>query len=93
MFELSKVKEQLLMWRKLHWNRFVWNCRPYNLWYNDVGNPYLYAQGKERTAREDWAHSYVNLFVEFQRDTAYLVGHITMLIPPALIIGGIVWLS
>lgn len=31
--------------------------------------------------REDISHAYVNLFVEFWRETAYLGGHIVALIP------------
>lgn len=83
-FEPSRVREDFTDWRYLHWNRFVFDINPYNLWYN-LENPYDLS-GKKRTARQDITHSYVNLFVEGVRSSSYLVGHgLAVLFPFAVL--------
>jgi len=78
-FETDHVREDFRPFVDFHWPRFLWNLNPRNLW-ADEPNPYDLP--KMRGARSDLGHSYVNLFVEGWRASAYLVGHILAVAVP-----------
>jgi len=75
-FEMQKVKHLLKNWYNMSCARFGHNIDLKNLW-NNTPNPY---DEKLRGARQDLSHSYVDLFVELIRATAYLQGHVIALL-------------
>jgi hypothetical protein len=89
-FEPSKVARAWSTYRDTVLPRFLFNIKPGNLWYNE---PNPYDLPKMRPAREDLGHSYVDLFVEGIRASAYGVGHLLAVLAPfglLAIIGAIV---
>jgi len=69
-FEIKKVSNNLRNWWFFSMGRFRFNL---NNLVSNAPNPY---DQKLRPARTDLSHSYVDLFVELTRSSAYLIGHV-----------------
>lgn len=79
-FEAKKVRRDIAAWWRVDVSgRFLWDLRL--AFKRDSAGEY---------ARSDLSHAYVNMFVEFQRATAYLVGHVMAIFWPWLLIA-LVW--
>lgn len=78
-FETNKVVRAWSTYRDMVIPRFLFNINPVNLYSNEL-NPYDLP--KMRSARQDLAHSYVDLFVEGIRASAYGLGHVLAVLVP-----------
>jgi hypothetical protein len=82
-FEPNKVVRAWNTYRDLVIPRFLFNINPFNLYRNE---PNPYDLPKMRSVRQDLAHSYVDLFVEGVRASAYGLGHVLAVLAPLVLL-------
>ena len=79
-FEPQKVRAAFSLWWYVHVRRFWFNLTHLH------SNPW---SPSGRRPREDFGHSYVNLYVELVRTSAYLVGHVLAVAVPLLLLNAV----